>query len=109
MDSDLTSSEELAMSEALSEKQRMILEKKALAQLKQDQQEAWRRIVVKVISWSDGLLSGGIIKKTDKITKEEWKFYYERCIQIGVNNKNKALQSLEETKEKIKSFGGFAD
>lgn len=90
------------------EKQRIILEKKALSLEKSNQEALWRKIVVKVISWTDGLVSGGIVKKDDKITEKEWQLYYSRTIQINVNrDKDKVEQDLEDTKKKIASFGGF--
>lgn len=90
------------------EKQRIIKEKKAASAEKASEQEAWRRIVVKVISWSDGLHSGGIIKQTDTITPKEWKTYVDKYKKINVNNdKHKVEQDLEDTKQKIASFGGF--
>ncbi len=92
----------------LTDKQRLILEKKAASLVKANEQEAWRRIVVKVISWSDGLLSGGIVKVTDKITPAEWKAYCTSTIKINVNRDRKKVDAdLEDTRQKIASFGGF--
>lgn len=90
------------------EKQRIIKEKKAASAEKASEQEAWRRIVVKIISWSDGLHSGGIIKVTDTITPKEWKMYVERYKKININqDKRKIELDLEDTKQKIASFNGF--
>ncbi|MDO8619382.1 MAG: hypothetical protein Q7R49_05580 [Candidatus Daviesbacteria bacterium] len=73
------------------------------------EQEIWRRIVVKVISWSDGLKNGGIIKKTDTITPKEWQMYCSRTFKINATQKREKVQSgLDVTKKLIESFGGFA-
>lgn len=90
------------------ERQRIILEKKAISLEKSNQEALWRKIVVKVISWTDGLVSGGIVKQSDKITLKEWQHYHSRTIQININKEKSIVeQSLEETKKKIASFGGF--
>ncbi len=72
------------------------------------EQEIWRRIVVKVISWSDGLKNGGIVKKTDTITLKEWQFYCGRTLKINTTQgKEEIKNSLEETRKMIASFDGF--
>lgn len=74
------------------------------------EQEIWRRIVVKVISWSDGLKNGGIIKKTDTITLKEWQFYCSQTLKININRgKEEVRDSLEATRKVIESFGGFGN
>lgn len=94
----------------LTEKQRVVAARKAASLEKTNQQDIWRRIVVKVISWSDGLLSGGIIKQTDKITREEWKVYSDRCFKINIGqDKKKIEKDLDITKKKIEFHNGFAN
>lgn len=92
----------------LTDKQQMILDRKAASLEKANQQEAWRRIVIKVISWSEGLLPGGIIKDTDKLTYAEWDTYYTHTLKININtNREKLKKDLEDIKNKIESFNGF--
>lgn len=83
-------------------------ENKLAAAEKARAQDAWRRIVVKVISWSNGLKSGGIIKAADTISKEEWQFYHNKYLQINTGKTQEKLEErLKETKKLITSFGGF--
>ena len=73
-----------------------------------DEREMWHKLVVKVISWKDGLLDGGIIKITDKITTKEWNNYYKRIIKTNTSySKDRVLNTLKETKELIQRHGGF--
>ena len=80
-----------------------------MAVQKSNERDLWQRIVVKVISWSDGLHAGGIIKPTDKITEKEWRTYCSRLLKIDTSdNKKKTKLDLEQTRVKIESFKGFA-
>lgn len=64
--------------------------------------------MVKVISWSNGLKSGGTVKTGDTITKEEWQAYCDKYFQINtVKSREKLEEGLKETKKLIASFGGF--
>lgn len=91
-------------------KQQIILARKNAAKEKSDQQESWLKIVVKVISWSEGLHSGGIVQQTDKITTKEWDFYCKRSMQINTSHSKKKIEEeLENSRKKIKSFDGFED
>lgn len=75
---------------------------------KQAQQAIWHSLVVKVICWKDGLVDGGIIKSTDKITPKEWRTYQEGIIKANANtDRQKVLQKLNELKKRIKGFNGF--
>lgn len=64
--------------------------------------------MVKIISWSDGLKYGGVIKEVDKVTLKEWKTYCSRYIKTNTSHdKTRVDQDLQRTKEAIESFGGF--
>lgn len=77
-------------------------------QEKSQQNEAWYKLVVKIICWKDGLLAGGSVKFTDKITAKEWSIYSNRIVKINTTyGKQKVVGTLKETKEKIKKNGGF--
>ena len=66
------------------------------------------KLVVKIISWQDGLISGGSVKTTDKITSKEWDTYYQRMIKTNTTyEKQKVLSKLHETQESIRKHGGF--
>lgn len=72
------------------------------------EQEDWRRIVVKVICWSDGLRTSGTVKKTDTISPDEWHEYCKRTFKINVmHDKKQVQQDLDVTQKLIQSFGGF--
>lgn len=83
-------------------------DKKLAAEERSREQETWHRIVVKVISWTDGLKSGGIIKEADKVTLAEWKAYCNRYMKINVNRDKKRIdEDLAVTKQAIESYNGF--
>lgn len=73
-----------------------------------DQREIWHKLVVKIISWKDGLLEGGVIKFSDKISSKEWNVYFKRIIKMNTSySKERVLSSLKETKDLIIKNGGF--
>ncbi len=77
-------------------------------QEKSEEREAWHKLVVKIISWKDGLLSGGMVKSKDKITPKEWDTYYKRTIKTNSTyDKQRVLSTLKKTQELIKKHGGF--
>lgn len=80
----------------------------AANQDKADLREAWYKLVVKVISWREGLLEGGTTKPANKITKKEWAFYCKEITKVSLSsNEGKGLQDLKELKKVIASHGGF--
>ncbi len=79
-----------------------------LALQKAREQEAWFRIVVKILSWKEGLAGSGVKISRDKITSKEWKMYFDRIVKNNVTyNKDRVLKDLKETQEKIAHYGGF--
>lgn len=75
-----------------------------------DEREIWHKLVVKVIRWRDGLVASGSLSATDKITHKEWLTYSRKLVQTNLTNgKQKVLDTLKETKQKIIDNGGFAD
>lgn len=81
---------------------------KRLVSEKQEERETWYKLYVKIVSWKDGLLEGGSVKRTDKISKKEWDTYCFHMLKINVTHgREKTLQVLEEVKKSIKSYGGF--
>lgn len=77
-------------------------------QEKFNEREAWHKLVVKIICWKDGLLEGGTVKFTDKITLKEWNTYFKRMIKTNTTyHKERVLNNLKETREMIKKHGGF--
>lgn len=82
--------------------------RKDAAQERSKEQEQWHRLVVKVISWTDGLKYGGIIEKSNKITAAEWKTYCSRYTKTNTSHeKSKVTNDLEEIKKAIEGYGGF--
>ncbi len=79
-------------------------------QEKTEEREIWHKLVVKIISWKSGLLEGGLIKATDKITPKEWNTYHKGRVKISSDfGKDKVRSSLKEIKAFIKKQGGFAE
>lgn len=77
-------------------------------QEKQEERETWLKLVVKIISWQDGLIAGGSVKVADKITPKEWETYFQRMIKTNTTyDKQKVLSKLQETQESIRRNGGF--
>ena len=75
-----------------------------------DAREIWHKLVVKVISWQDGISERGAIALKQKISVKEWKTYAEHMLRINVTiGRQKALTKLEETRLHIKKHGGFED
>ena len=84
------------------------LAKKAALQKKTEERAAWHRLVVKVISWSDGLVNNGVVTQNNKITFKEWRTYVERSLLISKDGDISKIKSkLKETEELIKKFNGF--
>lgn len=79
-------------------------------QEKFNEREAWHKLVVKIICWKDGLLEGGIIKVTDKITPKEWGTYSKHMVKTNTTHgRKKVLSNLKVTKEIIQKHGGFEE
>lgn len=79
-------------------------------QEKNNEKEAWHKLVVKVISWKDGLTNGGFVTYSNKITTKEWNIYSKKIAKTNLTNgKQKVHIYLKETKELIKKYGGFED
>ena len=77
-------------------------------QEKLDEREAWHKIVVKILSWKDGLTEGSAVKFKDKITSIEWNIYWQSSIRINViHGKEKTEKKLEEIRRMIQKHGGF--
>ncbi|MBI2022376.1 hypothetical protein HYS97_00800 [Candidatus Daviesbacteria bacterium] len=77
-------------------------------QEKHEERESWHRLAVKVISWKGGLLEGGIIKVTDKISPKEWATYSKYMIKTSTTySRQRVLSNLKDTEEKIRKNGGF--
>lgn len=73
-----------------------------------NEREIWHKLVVKVISWKEGLLEGGIVKFKDKISAKEWGTYSRRTVERNTTwDKQKVLSLLKETRNMIKKHGGF--
>lgn len=73
-----------------------------------NEREAWHKLVVKIISWKEGLLEGGSVKITDKVTSKEWNTYTKHLIKTNTSyTKQKVLSNLKETEDLIKQNGGF--
>jgi len=82
--------------------------KRQISQDKQDERETWHKLVVKVITWRDGLFEGGLIKDSDKITAKEWSTYSKGVIKINTSAKAEKIKAnLDEIKQRIKQHGGF--
>ena len=67
-------------------------------------QEHWFRLAVKIIRWRDSQIKG---KKTELITKREWRIYSHKTLLINQSNRKDALEELRETKRAIIMHGGF--
>jgi hypothetical protein len=77
---------------------------------KQEERETWQKIVIKILSWKNGLTDLGMINMTNKISSKEWNTYYQGMIKISVTiGKDKTVQKLEEIKKSISKHGGFED
>lgn len=75
---------------------------------KLDEREAWHKIVVKILSWKNGLTDSGVVDLKDKITPSEWDTYYQGLIKINIiHGKEKTIKKLEEIKKTISKHGGF--
>lgn len=74
---------------------------------KQQEADAWYKIVVKVIQWQD-------IKTMEqrlpvkKISLTEWQQYCDKMLSISVTwGKSKTLEKLKDTENLIKKHRGF--
>lgn len=81
---------------------------RVLNQEKLEARESWHKLVVKIISWKDGI-SNKTFKLNDKISPKEWEIYCERKMEINlIQGKDKVLKMLEDTKKIIKIHRGFS-
>lgn len=72
------------------------------------ERENWHKIVVKIISWKNGLADGGSIDSNNKITAKEWKAYCQGVLKNHITEGEKETKRrLKETKALIEKFGGF--
>lgn len=75
---------------------------------KQERNEAWYKIAVKIMRWKDGNSLSSEIGPVSRITSKEWNDYCEKIIAINVSNgKNATLEKLRELEEVIKHHNGF--
>lgn len=78
---------------------------KVIQQERQEQQEAWYKLVVKILYWKEHPLSNKVLSK---ISALEWGVYKEKITRINVfYGKRKTEDKLKETEERIKSNNGF--
>ncbi len=81
---------------------------KAANQDKLEEREAWYKLVVKIINWKDGQNQGNSLNANNKITAKEWDMYYKRMLKTNITySKQRVLTTLEETRDKIQTHGGF--
>lgn len=81
---------------------------KLIYQEKVIEREIWHKLVVKVLCWKDGLLEGGSIKSSDKITVKEWKTYCQKIMETNIiSGREKSLANLKITEQLIKNHNGF--
>lgn len=75
---------------------------------RQEEREAWYKLVVKVISWSEGLSSNGTITINNKISSKEWANYVKGCLRISKDgNLDKVKEKIKATKALIEKYNGF--
>lgn len=66
------------------------------------------KLVVKIISWETGPLDGAAIKKTDKITPDEWQRYRQHLLTISKSESVERVKGkLKKVYEAIKEHSGF--
>lgn len=81
---------------------------KAAYQKKAEERESWRRLVVKVILWQDGVSEAETSRILDKISLKEWKTYCQRTIKTNMTyGKDKVRAELKETWKIINKYSGF--
>lgn len=81
---------------------------RAASQEKFEEREVWRKIVVKILKWKDGILVVDTSDLVDKVTLTEWNTYCETTLNTNVvQGKEKTIKKLEETKKIIQQHGGF--
>jgi hypothetical protein len=79
-------------------------------QEKQDEREAWHKLVVKIISWKNRLPESVAVLTNDLISKKEWDKYCKGTVKINANvDKKVMMKRLEEIRARIESFGGFSN
>lgn len=79
-------------------------------QEKLDERESWHKLVIKIISWREGVLEGATFRAKDKITYKEWVTYYQRTLKTNItHSRERVLADLRHTKSMIKEHGGFED
>ena len=72
------------------------------------EREDWLKLVVKIINWKDGNPEKGAIELGTKITSKEWHAYTKGSLANNlIYSKEKVINTLKLTKDKIKEFGGF--
>ncbi len=83
-------------------------QKKLATQATQEANKAIHDLVIKVINWKSGFLTGGFTKKTDKITSKEWQTYRKHLLTISQSQpRQKTIVKLNEIEIAIKKNGGF--
>jgi hypothetical protein len=75
---------------------------------KMAENEAWFKIVVKVLRWKDGAIDFGDLAQLEKISKKEWKQYCETMLKKNVvYGKKKTQENLDALHKKITDYDGF--
>lgn len=75
---------------------------------KQERNEAWHKIAVKIMRWKDGNSLSSEIGPVSQITSKEWRDYCDKIVAINVSTgKNATLQKLKELEQIIKHHNGF--
>lgn len=83
---------------------------KQASQEKFDEQQAWHKLVVKVIIWKEGSSETGLTETIEKITTSEWNKYSEKIIKISTTtSQDKVLADLKQTLKRIEENGGLKD
>lgn len=76
---------------------------------KQEKNEAWHKIAVKIMRWKDGNKNQNAeVEAVAKITPKEWKEYCDKIISINVSvGKSATQEKLKELEKIIKKHNGF--
>lgn len=84
-------------------------EQKKLATLAtQEANKAIHDLVIKVINWKSGFLTGSFTNRANKITNKEWADYRKHLLKISQTQpRTKVLAKLTEVENAIKKNGGF--
>lgn len=82
------------------------LKEKALAT--QAANDKIHKLVVKIISWNNGLPDSIAVKTNNKISNEEWSKYKTHLLNISkIDSVEKVKNKIQDIYSSIKSKGGF--